>query len=478
MLSRNTTLSIAGLFLLASSVLLTVISSKFEASIAILEQPVMVLVFMLVLSGIVFVYSISRLQKIQWSRPLMIWIFVAGFLMRLTMIVSTPMLEVDFNRYFWDGAVLANGLNPYQYSPHDVLNGSIHDAADSEKYEVLAEDSEGLLAKINHGYLRSIYPPMAQAAFALSYLISPWSPIAWKTILLFADLVVLGLILLLLKQVKLSPLLSIIYWWNPLLVKEIFNSGHMDVLVFPLLLSGLLLIKNRPYWAMVFLGASVGVKLWPVVLLPVFVLGGVHSPVKMARCVILFCLVAGLALAPQLLSGLDASSGLIAYSERWQLNDGFFKMTVWASQFGLEIFGVHPGHKYQTARIVVGIILLAWIIWIAVRTRRQSVELIEGILWIVSALFILIPTQFPWYYTWLVPFLTLRPRFSLLVYTITLPFYYLRYYLDARGVVGVFDNIVVWFEHVPIWILLAREWLMHRKGNRLEFEESISAHEA
>jgi hypothetical protein len=33
----------------------------------------------------------------------------------------------------------------------------------------------------------------------------------------------------------------LVYWWNPLLVKETFNSGHLDVIAFPFVLEALLL---------------------------------------------------------------------------------------------------------------------------------------------------------------------------------------------------------------------------------------------
>ncbi|TVS21020.1 MAG: hypothetical protein EA424_01035 [Planctomycetaceae bacterium] len=35
------------------------------------------------------------------------WVIVVGLGMRALMMPSTPMLETDFYRYLWDGAVLA-----------------------------------------------------------------------------------------------------------------------------------------------------------------------------------------------------------------------------------------------------------------------------------------------------------------------------------------------------------------------------------
>jgi hypothetical protein len=69
-------------------------------------------------------------------------------------------------------------------------------------------------------------------------------------------------------------------------------------------------------------------------------------------------------------------------------------------------------------------------------------------------LFMLSPTQFPWYYLWLVPLLALKPSWALLALTVTLPVYYLRYPLEALGEAVWFDYGLVWLEFVPIWLLL------------------------
>ena len=67
------------------------------------------------------------------------------------------------------------------------------------------------------------------------------------------------------------------------------------------------------------------------------------------------------------------------------------------------------------------------------------------------------PTQFPWYFLWMLPFLVVVPRFSLLLLTSMLPLYYLRYYLEPMGRLDIFNDYVVWVEFVPVWILIVLE---------------------
>jgi hypothetical protein len=176
------------------------------------------------------------LKGTSYQRKILILIFISGILFRILMLHSTPILEDDYYRYLWDGAVTSNGFNPYVYSPKQILANSNDEMVIPERLSHLAEESDVIIHRINHPYVRTIYPLAAQLFFAISYKIKPWSIIAWRYVLLSIDLMVLLLILLLLRYFNLSPLWIAIYWWNPLLIKVVFNAGHMDILIFPFLL--------------------------------------------------------------------------------------------------------------------------------------------------------------------------------------------------------------------------------------------------
>ena len=101
--------------------------------------------------------------------------------------------------------------------------------------------------------------------------------------------------------------------------------------------------------------------------------------------------------------------------------------------------------------------MIIWLGYLMLRKQEQSKDFVNHCLWAVTGLFFLSPTQFPWYALWLLPFLTIRPRFSLLLLTATMPLYYLRYYFEARNMTVFFDFGIVWLEYLPVWILLLRE---------------------
>jgi hypothetical protein len=66
----------------------------------------------------------------------------------------------------------------------------------------------------------------------------------------------------------------------------------------------------------------------------------------------------------------------------------------------------------------------------------------------------------------MLPLLALRPRLSLMLLTVVLPLYRLRFYFAARGAAGVFDNGIVWLEYAPVWGLLLWEAVgKHRHGH-------------
>ena len=61
--------------------------------------------------------------------------------------------------------------------------------------------------------------------------------------------------------------------------------------------------------------------------------------------------------------------------------------------------------------------VLIWTLYLSRRSWSDPRTLITRATWIVAALFLLSPTQFPWYYLWLLPLLALRPIWPLLLYT-------------------------------------------------------------
>ena len=148
---------------------------------------------------------------------------VVAVLMRLAWFFVPASSGKDYNRYLWDGAVTASGVNPYRYSPQQILDRQVNNST----IERLGLTGCTTLEGINHPYLRTIYPPFAQGMFALAHWISPFDLTGWRIVLLTFDVLAVVAVLGLLKAVKLPLSLAVVYLWNPLLVMGTYGDFHL-----------------------------------------------------------------------------------------------------------------------------------------------------------------------------------------------------------------------------------------------------------
>ena len=459
--SINRSIWIIGISLLCLFTFLAIISPNFKYELPLMEKPVLLMISILIISGVIFLYLIRFLGLKADSKRILIWIIAIGILLRVVTIFSTPILEDDYYRYLWDGAVTANGENPYKYAPKSIGDD---DPSVPANLKLLAKDSGKVIERINHPHIRTIYPMVTQLFFAAGYLLSPWNIVGWRIVLLLVDLVNLVLLLKLLKFFNLSSALVLIYWWNPLLIKEIFNSGHMDILIVPFVFGAiLLLMRNRHLASSGFLALGVGAKLWPVLLLPLFLKRIYPEYKKLLAAFLIFIVISIIVFVPVYTSGIDETSGFRTYSKSWENNDALFMLVVWTWQYIFPVFGIHPGYGQLAARITAFSILGILILFLILRDNKDNSKFLRNCLIIIAAAFLISPTQFPWYFVWLIPFLTLKPKNSLLILTVLLPLYYLRFYLEPRGKLDLFDYGIVWVEFVPVWALLIADWLKSRK---------------
>jgi hypothetical protein len=214
------------------------------------------------------------------------------------------------------------------------------------------------------------------------------------------------------------------------------------------------------------------VKIWPVVFIPLILRPFLAGPKRDLKtvfiCVAMIVLLGGVLAYPVVTGKLGGSSGLTKYILLWQNNDGLFRLILAVVARIAAGFDASPFMATQYTRVVIGGIYLLWLTGLcispAIGKERMSVKwLLAG-----AALFLLSPTQFPWYFTWLLPLLVVQPSLALLAYVVTLPLYYLQYYLPAIGAGDQFYKIVVWVEHIPVWVLIVVDVVSRRK-KRVEY---------
>lgn len=458
-----------GASLLGLALMLVANRHRFDWARALIDIPALPLVAGLVAAGAVFTALLPSLEAISRtrlvaSRTLLAGMIAIGLALRLLMFTTEPALEDDQQRYLWEGALVGNGLSPYRLAPEDAKA-----AERGTLLAALAERSGPLIERVNHPHLKSIYPPVAQAAFAVAYGISPFSLTAWRTVLLLLDCVTLWLLLQLLADAGRTPLWSALYWWNPIVIKEVFNAGHMEGVLVPCLVLAVLLAGRKKFWSSsVALGLAAGIKIWPVLLAPLLFRPLLDRPVALAKASAILGLLGALWVWPIIAGGLDHRSGFMAFAQDWQANSALLpalRDTVAAASRWL---GVAAGHDARIARLLLAFAAAAAAILVARAPIQDTSDLVTRAAWTTLAIFLLSPAQFPWYALWTMAFLPFAPRLSVVALAITLPLYYSSFYFAAIDAYDVFRDRVVWLVWLPIWILLAAEiWRSKWKGGQI-----------
>jgi len=470
----------AGLALIGAAALLAQISDQFGYDADVIDMPVPFLLVILIGAGAIYLSlawwmkTTVRDNQATPAAPI-IWIVRAGVLMRVAFFGTQPILEDDYNRYLWDGAVTAHGLNPYTHSPFDAADGH----SGNEKLDLLAKDAGPILERINYPKLRTVYPPVAEAFFALAHWLKPWSLDAWRAILLAGDFAILGLIALLLQATGRPMAWTALYWWNPLLVKELHNSAHMDILVtLPVLAALCLAIKHRTVWSAAAVAVGIGAKLWPVIVLPTLLRPWLQRPRVLMPAIAVAGLGAAALLAPIALTKLDGSSGFVAYGSKWQANDALFRGLEWLCLHAAAVLDLTEATGKLIARALAFAALLGVVAYVNKRPVDGAADMSWRVFVTVTALYLLSPTQFPWYYVWLAPLLPLFPVSGLLLLTMTLPLYYAYFYLAPRDMEHLFHYGVVLIIWLPVLYLLGRDLYRHFAAQEHHGDKVMEHHAA
>lgn len=429
---------------------------RFDWDHELADIPALWLAGGMVAAGLVFLLSLSVIERSAnldqvAQRRLLILIVGMGAALRALMLWSVPALEDDFHRYLWDGAMVANGFNPFGIAPSAATT-----AAAPERVRELAEQAGYVFERINHADLRTVYPSVAQAFFALAYLAEPWSLLAWRMIALTAEGISLCLLLAMLRDVGRSPVWVAIYWLNPLIIKELVNSAHMEAILVPLVLGAVLLaMRRRLIAAAGVLALAVATKVWPLLFAPLILRPLLGEPRRLVLAFGLFSVVAIVLAMPVVIAGLDRSSGFTAYSAGWQRNGalvpGLSAAIVFMTGLAADTSGL-----FVRGLVVVAAAVIA--VTVAVRPTETAAELAGRVAVLSAAVLLLSPAQYPWYLAWVMPFMVLRPVKGLLAATALMPVYYASFHFRALGLERVYDTWVVWLIWVPVWALLFLEW--------------------
>jgi len=442
---------------------IAVLSRQFVFGLRHAERPVIGFILLMSAAFLIYVWVLLFFMK---GRCQIRTTVIIGFalLFRVLFFFSNPIQENDFYRYLWDGRVMAAGINPYLVAPDDIddvknqtaLIIKLRNLRDSDPYL-----KETVFPRIGHSEVNTIYPPVAQAIFAVVGVLKGKTTML-RTVLLVFDLACMLLIVLLLRQLKLPEWAVVIYAWSPIIIKEFANAMHMDVIPIAFMLAALLLaIKERWISAIASLAVATLSKFFPILLLPFFLKRfWTRRPAQAFYAACIFGIVVAAGFIPFLENSLSAFSGLLTYARDWQVNAPVFSAL---SMLSTLMIGAH--NSQLLARILSGILISMVALTCMLRQKDTPETIVQTSLITMSALFLIGATGYPWYFAWVLCLCAVLPSRALILCSGLVPLYYLRFYYAYRGNAEFFQDVIIWLEFAPVYALLI--WDMFFRKNLL-----------
>ncbi|MHB8085369.1 MAG: glycosyltransferase 87 family protein, partial [Dehalococcoidia bacterium] len=262
----------------------------------------------------------------------------------------------------------------------------------------------GLYGHLNSQTYFTVYPPVCQFIFGLSAKI--WGGnllaniISLRVLVLAAEFGTLTVLVRTAKLLGFPPSSVLLYAFNPLVIMELTGNLHPEAfMIFFLLLSVYLLIRERQICSALSFALAVGSKLIPLIFLPLLI-----KRLGLRKSIVYFAVVgaAVLLLFAPFLSVQSISnflSGLSLYFNVFEFNAGLYYVARWV---GYLIKG------YDTIAVtgaVLAFISLIAIIAIACREKRADWKTVfTGMLFCLTAYLLCATIVHPWYLTPLVAF--------------------------------------------------------------------------
>jgi hypothetical protein len=404
----------------------------------------------LALVAVASLLAIAAAAILSGARPA--FVLLAAILFRATLLPRAPDLSDDMKRYLWDARVAAAGISPWAYAPQDRR---------------VARLSPAESARLPHRDVKSVYPPVAEAAFRVGSL-GGRSSVVLKTLFAAADVAVVWLLL---RGGGASA--AALYAFHPLPVLEIAGQGHLDSVGVALLLASLAFLSGgRAVRAGIAFAFSVLTKYVSIAAAPALFL---RSGRRFAAVALLAASTLWLA---ALRIGASPVGGLPDYASRWQFNSVLYPAVEHAVSAGelpvrakaaflvVKARLKHPAwmqsifpYFYDAffARVILGFLLAASLVGIALRVRDPRTATFASL----AVLLLLSPTLHPWYLLWILPFAAERREPAFLYLSFAAPLSYLL--LKDAG--GTSRALVLAAEYAPFaGLLLATLFRVRTRG--------------
>jgi len=352
------------------------------------------------LFAVLFFLFFKTIHFKKWNYP---FLLAAGVLFRLVFLLTTPNLSQDFYRFIWDGELMVQGINPYLFTPNEVIpyfrTSDMLSAAEASHLETLHQGMGSLSAR-NY----SNYPPINQFIFALSAFLgfgSLMGSIIWMRIfIILADIGIIYFGGKLLQNLNQSPHMIFWYFLNPLVIIELTGNLHFEGVMLFFFIWAMYLISSGKYlWATPIYAASIMLKLVPILFLPLLL------PFLKFKKSVLFYLMTGVCCllcllpfyAPQFLQNYAQTVGL--WFSNFEFNAGFYNVV---KTIGVRFFEQKPWLLVKTYGKIVPIATMVLALLLVIFRRNQTMSsLWTSMMLLLTGYYFLSSTVHPWYLVFL-----------------------------------------------------------------------------
>jgi len=332
---------------------------------------------------------LSYILLVKFSKSTIQKLTLLGIIVRCGMILFFPNLSDDIYRFYWDGLLLVQGVNPYGILPTEVLLLDLHGL------------DQTLFSKLNSQHYYTIYPPISQLYFGISALGGDLhnSVLILKSLFLLTELAGLYFIVKLLLRMDYDPKLSMIYFLNPLVIIEGIGNLHFEVLMVAFLAGALYFLFSRRYiFGGIFLAIGIGIKLLPLMILPYFVYNLKSQPKirffgVLVLCILLIFLpLLEIEVFQSLLKSIDL------YFRKFEFNASMYYILRWLGK----VFSGYNLIEYIGP--ILGILTISYNIYLAKKTNADINSFFKYAISVWFVYLILATTVHPWYIITLVFF--------------------------------------------------------------------------
>lgn len=327
--------------------------------------------------------------------------FYAGLILRMVLLFSWPQLSQDVYRFLWDGALFAQGISPYLYTPNSLITAQEPSGIDIPNAAQLLSNM-GALSASNF----SNYPTIKQIIFALPYWLGLTGIMAQismlRVVIILADIGVFFIGRRLLLYRSLNPKYINWYFLNPLIILELTGNCHFEGIMALSLLTGLLMLVGKRYLLSgTLLGVGIGIKLIPLMLVPVIVAYILREDKNSSIAKPLLYFGTGLMgttaltfiplLNPESLTHYTETTGL--WFTKFEFNASIYYLLRW---IGFQWKGYNLIAQIGPA---LSLITLLIILYLSYRVWRKRADLFQVMMYSILVYLFCATTVHPWYWT-------------------------------------------------------------------------------